>query len=327
MVVLEIFFDEDKVDYLPGDKVTGFVNVESDKFIDARNIIISCAGKSKVRFQKGSGRSRQTYSLTTIIIKENIRAWEKEDKWDKVPPGCQQYPFSFQLPKNLVPTHETPNGRIFYEIKARIDIPHWFDKKFRVAFTVLPFLDLTKLPRDFRAPFQHVEESFGFFCIDNVDIKVHLNKSGFAIGELIECTVDVQSVPNREVSALEMSFVKKMLYRAGGESKSKSETLQWAKSEIDNPSETLHYQASFRVPETITSFDIQNFCVSYKVVVRLYINGKLWNRCVDVPFKWLKVGTIPTNARSILPIDSTTQKAIQEHDSNQLLPFDFFEDL
>ncbi|KAI6185072.1 Arrestin-C domain-containing protein [Aphelenchoides bicaudatus] len=291
MVEVDIFLADSKDSFYPGETIAGHVSVKSQQLIEARNLVIRIVGKSKVEWSKRRHNRTVYYSSNHRILEEQIEAWERRDKWDKLPGS--EFPFEFTLPYDLPPTFKTKYGEVYYKIKATIDVPNWFDKEAEFVFGVEPFYDLNSEPGSSKPQRVDVQKTYGFFTGDDVDIQSQLDKQGYAVDEKINCSVDVQNPSNRYVKSVELSLHQRVAYKAEGHKKRKSEKLVSYEKQIDEANEQTLANLFVRIPPTTPTFETPNIILSYEVKIRLCINGKLWDNYPDIYFP-VDIGTVST---------------------------------
>lgn len=120
----------------------------------------------------------------------------------EVPIGVHTYNFVCQLPVPIPYSVEGKFGHVRYKVDANLDISWAFDLKTERAFTVVRHEDLNLFP-ELRLPCEF-EEMKTFCCLfcksEPLIVKVRLPKTGFALGERIPVTVELNNKSSTDVS-------------------------------------------------------------------------------------------------------------------------------
>ncbi|KAI6169976.1 CBN-ARRD-24 protein [Aphelenchoides bicaudatus] len=297
MVILEIYLDNDKFNYLPGEVVSGFVRIDSNKPIKARSVSLQCVGKSEVEWLESrrsgsrSGSSTDNYYSKWTIMDQRIIFWEQEHESEKFPGGEECLSFSFQLPQCLPPTFKANFGDVTYKLKAKIDIPFWFDKEAELDFNVLPYYNLNYLPHASQAVQKDKVKEYGFCKKDKIDIQAYLNKNAYASGEPILCAISVQGSPDRYVKSITVSLLKTIECKAEDHMKATTDIIAKNNMYVKEFNQQSCYKISVHVPPTIPSFNTENIFVNYAVKVKVQLNGKVWDNYPEI-FVPIRIGTV-----------------------------------
>ncbi|KAI6169975.1 Arrestin-C domain-containing protein [Aphelenchoides bicaudatus] len=292
----KILLDDYQDSYFPGNSLNGHVLIKCSKSIHARNIVIRIYGHSNVRWREQNiyTCARRSYGVVRKseikILDQQIKIWECQED-ERLLEGENRFNFSFQLPHGLSPSFKTKNGEVYYKLEAKINVPMRFDKTIKLVIKIASFLDLNSLI----GADQPIQRSNALFPKNNFNITAHLSKSGFAIGEQIECLIEIQSRPEQYVKSIKMSLIKFTICKSEQRKKSEIQTISSNGINInENNTQTCH-KVYLLVPQCISSFDTSNFIVSYLVEVRIRINGKFWDDYPEI-FMGVKIGTVPVKS-------------------------------
>jgi hypothetical protein len=126
----EITIHTEKDWFVPGDEVTGHVEVSTDSNFTCNKIIMKVRGKEYTHYQAGKVHVSDSRELLheDIIICEGGDIYSDDTRFD----------FEFNLPKESPPTHLGFHGAITYTIEAVVEIDRALDPKSKIEFTVKP---------------------------------------------------------------------------------------------------------------------------------------------------------------------------------------------
>jgi hypothetical protein len=180
----------DRPVHFPGDTVQGEVVLQTPKPLTIRRVTVEASGAEKTVITEsyGSGKSRRTVTYTENNPQVNaglLLAGPGE-----LPPGEQRFPFSFQMPPNVLATYHGLQASVFYTVRANADIPMWFDAGQALELVVVVPRGLCRpdpTPLGFRSKtaddparpgFLAQVQRSSFFCGDFVEGSVRLTGTG-----------------------------------------------------------------------------------------------------------------------------------------------------
>jgi hypothetical protein len=146
--VYTIIFNDNKITYLPGEWVRGYVVLRVKERFKINSHSLELNGHASVHWtetktETTNGKSRsvtRSYSSHQTIIS---LVWSFEgDTYLEC--GEKIYRFEFQLPIDCPPSYSHPTGSIIYELDGKIDRSWALNKKTAVQLLVLPHLDLNR---------------------------------------------------------------------------------------------------------------------------------------------------------------------------------------
>ncbi|MFW9968464.1 MAG: hypothetical protein ACFFEA_15055 [Candidatus Thorarchaeota archaeon] len=130
----EVEIQVSRVDYLPGDRIEGYVILKCDKSFDCNRVVIELFGEEETRVVVGSGDDRRTYRDTV----EHLHIEHELTGEGHIYEGHNRYEFSFLLPRILPPTYDGMHGWVRYWLEARVEISLALDPKARLDLYI-PF--------------------------------------------------------------------------------------------------------------------------------------------------------------------------------------------
>jgi predicted RNA-binding Zn-ribbon protein involved in translation (DUF1610 family)/sporulation-control protein spo0M len=133
----EMRIDLQKVIYVPGDEINGYLHVSLDKPISQRSATLSLTGKERTEVTYHAGKSQATAKEESEFLRQESQLPLPTNEKGRLKPGDYTIPFRFTLPEELPGTYEGTNAKIIYEIAAKIDVPNAFDIRDSFEITVV----------------------------------------------------------------------------------------------------------------------------------------------------------------------------------------------
>lgn len=118
----------EKNQFMPGEEVSGHVVVSTDKSFTCNRIILKLRGKEYTHYQAGKVHVSETHQ----IMDEDLTIWEGGD----IHSGDTKFEFSFRLPEDIPPTHDSVFGAIDYSVEAVVEVDRALDPKSKVVLNV-----------------------------------------------------------------------------------------------------------------------------------------------------------------------------------------------
>ncbi|KAI6185076.1 Arrestin domain-containing protein 3-like protein [Aphelenchoides bicaudatus] len=197
------------------------------------------------------------------------------------------------VPYNLPPAFKSRFGSILYWLEADLDIYGLFNKKRRFPIQVNTNYDLNLYHLLCQPQQKDAIKCYGVFEKEQVVIRTTTNKKAYSIGETIECIVNVEtSCPDRYVKSIEVSLLKAVEYITRTSRKETNKFLVPNKVPICERTRETFLKTSIQVPETDPSFKTQNLYVSYFVMIKVRINGTIYDNYPEVLLP-VQIGTLP----------------------------------
>ncbi len=211
-----------KEEFTGGDTVEGAVLVQLDQDTPYRGIRLVLKGYEEASWREGSGKTRHTHSETRSFFDEEItlegrprlgfgelladsfKGVFSKDNYEVLHPGTYRYPFSYVLPPNLPGEYESAvtNSRIYYGIKAHVDLPLKFDLKAEKRLSVCE-----PIPATAQEVTRQLTKNFLFDSAAEIEAAVHLERDTFWLGEDIVGQLEVMNrAPGKEIRAVTLTL-------------------------------------------------------------------------------------------------------------------------
>ncbi|EFP13129.1 hypothetical protein CRE_07677 [Caenorhabditis remanei] len=204
-----ITFDQTDKPYYPGDNVTGVITINNENPLEARSIVVSWRGKSKV-----SGVNLFELPCVKYMFNKTQVTWVAKEAQNKIPAGNHKIKFSINLPKDCLPTFHGLLGKVDYKVKVVIDRPRKFDLKAEGEFQVTRKLELPMRMGINDWFFKTDLRSGLIFSNGPVTMKVTLNSLVFLPGQTIDLTFHVANNSSEEIRRIFAKFYKRTHYHA-----------------------------------------------------------------------------------------------------------------
>lgn len=246
--------------YFPGEEVRGKVTLRIDKPVKLRNILLEIRGLEKTcvgveeedPFDDEDGSTYTRYHSTNYVI--DLRTHLAEG--GELPPGEHTYPIHFQVPPNAVPTYSGTNTTVSYLIKARVDIPWWFDVKTQKSLRVQLDPDIVrKMGKKRSAASKHFIRRHDALSLpqDYQDVEkpkpgllVELDKDVYFAGEQIFGRMTILNPKKKRIRKVDVVFRAKEYAWAQGHTK--YITVEKHKSKIEGDGIMEGMPSSFSIP-------------------------------------------------------------------------------
>lgn len=317
MQSLLVVYDDPSAIYQPGSRVSGSVEIVTEKKlkIEAIKLEIYGEGRSyftqseqKWRFDKKGKRESykesHTYDEHITYIDETLLLWTPANGSKFLTEGNQSIPFSFVLPVKCAPSYEGTFGHIRYHCKAKLDVPWGFDKKSKSAFTVIPVYNLLLNPQASCSASAEATENIGFSVFKHgyVTFKASIPKRGYAIGEPLTVTVWISNGSSRVIQKVGLRLKQLSTYTAYSQSSGKkaetdeTRTVFALDKDISLQShQTNTFQITTIVPVMPPTFsDCPIISVNYELHIKIFTKGNLKNTMkVFLP---IIIGSLPSQS-------------------------------
>ncbi|CAI9598045.1 unnamed protein product [Staurois parvus] len=190
-----------------GDTVSGKVLLEllaDDTKVES--VKLHAGGYAKVHWteSRSAGSSTaytQNYSdeVEYVNLRETLLSTDN-GTLNVLPAGRHEFPFTFQLPENLVTSFEGKHGCVRYWVKAKLHRPWSTVKKAKKEFTVLEPIDINT--PDLLAPQAGTKEKIAhaWYCnLGQVSVTAKIDRKGYTPGEVIPIFAEIDNCTSRNV--------------------------------------------------------------------------------------------------------------------------------
>ncbi|XP_021711742.1 arrestin domain-containing protein 3 [Aedes aegypti] len=309
----EIKFDENPYGvYLPGQTLSGIVELRLDEAVEVRGIALQIKGVAEVSWCESSGtgsnretihyHGRQDYMNSTTYL-----AGLKDGTNINLLPGLHPYRFSCDLPANLVTSVEAKHGHIRYTVKVIVERSWKADQSYKVAFTVLRHVNLSEENFDVRLPTKTTHAKT--FCCGScrsapMVFTAETPISGYVPGQTIAVRIEVDNQSNKTLNEIatkllrEVSFISQTPY-----TRVKTSTAVMAEIRckgVEKHQKDSCVQHLLIPPLPPTNRTCQVLTVNYVLEVEGKFSGLTINPRIQVP---ITLGTIPLTTSAIPTFD------------------------
>ena len=200
--------------YFPGMTVTGTLLVVTDKPKNYKSIQVKLLGFAKVEWTDGHGTLR---SSSEDYINTSVTVWGEgaSSGRDILPAGINQFPFSFQLVgENLPSSYDDKLGKIQYTVEARI-VNRTF-KRDHVCESEILFKDWIDVNRP-----ELLKPECWCCGSEPIIIRVNMSRVGYYIqqGNSIPVTVSVENQTNRRIEGETLTLRKLVTHISNGKTR------------------------------------------------------------------------------------------------------------
>lgn len=301
---IEIFFDNNKNVYYPGDCISGNIMVESRGEIKINTLKVYIRGIAKVHwtetktagYRLGNYTEHYRSEIEYISLKQTLIGGKESTKINShlkehVCAGSSIFPFSFVLPRTgIVTSFEGKHGSIRYYLKAELDKPWTLNHKIKKLFTVITPIDINE--REYLIPVCNEASKYYccWFCRSGpISLNVKTDRRGYCPGESIVLNALFENSGNRSV------LPQASLYQCQTFNASSKHVV--ATNKIASLTGTSISSKSFgewdskllKIPAVSPSINSVLIRVDYFVKISLFIPGSYSLTCV-LP---IVIGTVP----------------------------------
>ncbi|XP_066460669.1 arrestin domain-containing protein 2 [Eleutherodactylus coqui] len=189
-----------------GDAVSGKVLLELLADARVESVKLHAGGYAKVHWteSRSAGSSTaytQNYSdeVEYLSLRETLLQAD-DGSLTVLPAGRHEFPFTFQLPENLVTSFEGKHGCVRYWIKAKLHRPWSTVKKTKKEFTVIEPIDINT--PDLLAPQAGTKEKMAhaWYCnLGQISVTAKIDRKGYTPGEVIPIFAEIDNCTSRTV--------------------------------------------------------------------------------------------------------------------------------
>ncbi|XP_069818619.1 arrestin domain-containing protein 2 isoform X1 [Dendropsophus ebraccatus] len=280
-----------------GDTVSGKVLIELVSECKVESVKLHAEGYAKVHWteSRSAGSSTaytQNYSdeVEYMNLKETLLQTDN-GTLNVLPAGKHEFPFTFQLPENLVTSFEGKHGCIRYWVKAKLHRPWSTVKKTKKEFTVIEPIDINT--PDLLAPQAGTKEKIAhaWYCnLGQVSVTAKIDRKGYTPGEVIPIFAEIDNCTSRTVMP-KAAIIQSQTFIARGTLKQKKSVVATLAGDavLAGKRENWHGRA-LKIPPlgpSIIQCRIIRVEYSLKVCVEIPGSSKL---LLELP---LVIGTIP----------------------------------
>ncbi|XP_056428861.1 arrestin domain-containing protein 2 isoform X1 [Hyla sarda] len=315
VVLLDCSEEDGPPVFSSGDAVSGKVLLELVSDCKVESVKLHAGGYAKVHWteSRSAGSSTaytQNYSDEVEYMDQKETLLQTDNgTLNVLPAGKHEFPFTFQLPENLVTSFEGKHGCVRYWVKAKLHRPWSTVKKTKKDFTVIEPIDINT--PDLLAPQAGTKEKIAHAWYSNlgqVSVTAKIDRKGYTPGEVIPIFAEIDNCTSRTVMP-KAAIIQSQTFIARGTSKQKKSVVATMAGDAvpAGKRETWHGRA-LKIPPlgpSIIQCRIIRVEYSLKVCVEIPGSSKL---LLELP---LVIGTIPLH-----PFGSRTSSVGSQYSVN-----------
>ncbi|XP_050698169.1 arrestin domain-containing protein 3-like [Eriocheir sinensis] len=226
--IFEIVLDPEQPVYVAGAAVKGYLRVATNEEIECRSLKVWIKGKAKVKWSKGSGKNRRTYTAVEQYFRQESLLWQGRDSGNRFGAGSRNFPFTFILPSDIPSSFTSPNGSVVYKLKAEADLPLRFDQSTHKMFSVNFMYDLNRDPLAVRPLMMEKEKTVCCLCCADGPIRLTMQaqRSGYVPGESLVVEGEVMNGSFSTIKYTEIKLVQQITHIARSHTHKVTRTVQ-----------------------------------------------------------------------------------------------------
>ncbi|XP_056428871.1 arrestin domain-containing protein 2 isoform X2 [Hyla sarda] len=299
--------------YTAGEVLTGKVVLELCKEMKVSALEVCARGLATVHWLEtrsiGMNTVYSDFTAHEIYLRKRQHLIRDNGTLNVLPAGKHEFPFTFQLPENLVTSFEGKHGCVRYWVKAKLHRPWSTVKKTKKDFTVIEPIDINT--PDLLAPQAGTKEKIAHAWYSNlgqVSVTAKIDRKGYTPGEVIPIFAEIDNCTSRTVMP-KAAIIQSQTFIARGTSKQKKSVVATMAGDAvpAGKRETWHGRA-LKIPPlgpSIIQCRIIRVEYSLKVCVEIPGSSKL---LLELP---LVIGTIPLH-----PFGSRTSSVGSQYSVN-----------
>lgn len=299
--------------YTAGDLLTGTVALELCKPMRVTSLEVCARGLASVHWLEtrsiGMNTVYSDYTAHETYLRKRQHLIRDNGTMNVLPAGTHQFPFTFQLPENLVTSFEGKHGCVRYWIKAKLHRPWSTVKKTKKDFTVIEHIDINS--PDLLAPQAGTKEKIAhaWYCnLGQVSVTAKIDRKGYTPGEVIPIFAEIDNCTSRTVMP-KAAIIQSQTFIARGTLKQKKSVVATLAGDAvpAGKRETWHGRALKIPPLGPSIIQCRIIRVEYALKVCVDIPGSS-KLLMELP---LVIGTIPLH-----PFGSRTSSVGSQYSVN-----------
>ncbi|XP_068090049.1 arrestin domain-containing protein 2 isoform X2 [Hyperolius riggenbachi] len=190
--------------YTAGELLTGQVVVELCKDLKISALEVCARGLATVHWLEtrsiGMNTVYSDFTAHETYLRKRQHLIRDNGTLSVLTAGKHEFPFTFQLPENLVTSFEGKHGCVRYWIKAKLHRPWATVKKTKKEFTVIEPIDINT--PDLLAPQAGTKEktAHAWYCnLGQVTVTAKIDRKGYTPGEVIPIFAEIDNCTSRAV--------------------------------------------------------------------------------------------------------------------------------
>ncbi|KAG8594348.1 hypothetical protein GDO81_001156 [Engystomops pustulosus] len=191
--------------YSAGDVLTGQVVLKLCKTVRVSALEVCARGLATVHWLEtrsiGMNTVYSDFTAHETYLRKRQHLLRDNGTINVLPAGRHEFPFTFQLPENLVTSFEGKHGCVRYWVKAKLHRPWSTVKKAKKEFTVIEPIDINT--PDLLAPQAGTKEKIAhaWYCnLGQVSVTAKIDRKGYTPGEVIPIFAEIDNCTSRTIT-------------------------------------------------------------------------------------------------------------------------------
>ncbi|XP_066210973.1 arrestin domain-containing protein 4 isoform X1 [Saccopteryx leptura] len=289
-----VFEDEHKGSYSGGDTVAGHVLLEVAEPVALRALRLEARGRAAVAWSPSDSPATPASAseVEYLNVRLNLREAPAGEGVLLLQPGKHEFPFSFQLPSELLATSFTGKyGSIRYCVRAVAERPTLPAQSIRREFHVVGHIDVNT-PALLTPVLKTQEKMVGcwFFTSGPVSLSAKIERKGYCNGEAIPIYAEIENCSSRLIVPKAAIF-QTQTYVASGKTKTVRHMVANVRGNhiASGTTDTWNGKMLKIPPVTPSILGCRLIRVDYSLAVYIHIPGAK-KLMLELP---LVIGTIP----------------------------------
>lgn len=221
--------------------------------------------KSNIEIEDYSERCQPIYIFGDFEHEGNI----------KLDCGMYKFKFSFHLPNNIPFSVESQHGHVRYKMQATLEVARGLDLKAEKKINIGSNFDLSLVPSlEVSTDFEETKSFCLLLCQSGrLVMRLHLPKRGFALGENMPISVDLENRSAANISQTEYSLIRTDTFTSKFHQRVEHKIVAARSSEGVRGGQTNSFVLSFVIPQDILI--TSRFCNIYKISYELKFTAKV----------------------------------------------------
>ncbi|XP_070256527.1 arrestin domain-containing protein 4 [Myotis yumanensis] len=291
-----VFQDEHKGCYASGETVAGHVLLEAAEPVALSALRLEALGRATAAWgpSAGSAAPASASEVEYLNVRLNLREAPAGEGTLLLQPGKHEFPFSFQLPSELLVTSFSGKyGGIQYCVRAVLERPKLPEQSVRRELQVISHIDVNT-PALLSPVLRTQEKMVGcwFFTSGPVSLSAKIERKGYCNGEAIPIYAEIENCSSRLVVPKAAIF-QTQTYMASGKTKTVRHMVANVRgNHIASGSTDTWNGKMLKIPPLPPSIlDCCIIRVEYSLAVYIHIPGAK-KLMLELP---LVIGTVPYN--------------------------------
>jgi hypothetical protein len=181
--------------YFIGEKVTGRIDLLTEKGIKAQNVQFYAYGKEEIEFKQSEGEVSVKYLSNDIFFTKDLTSFLKssgvllESGKIEIPEGVREIPFEFIIPTNALESYDGKNVKITYRIYLHVNrkwmAPIEKEKFFIVSSALSTGSSYSNISKE--------------MDLEGIELKLELGRNVLSPGETLNGKLSIENSDNKDI--------------------------------------------------------------------------------------------------------------------------------